>query len=151
MLNEDYREMLQGLSDSEVRFLVVGAYAMGAYGYPRATGDIDIWVDSTIENSKRVYTALARFGAPLGSISESTFTEPGIVFQIGIAPRRIDILTHIDGVRFWDVYESKEIIEVDGLKIPFLSQDDLIKNKRATGREKDKLDADCLLEFKTAK
>jgi hypothetical protein len=144
MLNEDYRDMLQILLDNEVHFLVVGAYAMGAYGYPRATGDFDIWVDTSPENSKKVYSSLAKFGAPLTDISEETFTDEGIVFQIGIAPRRIDILTQIDGVRFKDAYESKEVIEVEGLRIPFISKNDLIKNKRSTGREKDKLDADYL-------
>lgn len=144
MLNEDYRDMLQILLGDEVRFLVVGAYAMGAYGYPRATGDIDIWVDTSHKNSKKVYASLAKFGAPLTNISERTFTEEGIIFQIGIAPRRIDIITHIDGVRFEDAYESKEVIEVEGLHIPFISKDNLIKNKRSTGREKDKLDADYL-------
>lgn len=144
MLNEDYRDMLQILLGDEVRFLVVGAYAMGAYGYPRATGDIDIWVDTSPKNSKKVYASLAKFGAPLTNISEQTFTEEGIIFQIGIAPRRIDIITHIDGVRFEDAYESKEVIEVEGLHIPFISKDNLIKNKRSTGREKDKLDVDYL-------
>jgi len=144
MLNEDYRDMLQILLGNEVYFLVVGAYAMGVYGYPRATGDFDIWVDTSPENSKKVYSSLAKFGAPLTDISEKTFTEEGIVFQIGIAPRRIDIITHIDGVRFKDAYESREVIEVEGLHIPFISKNDLIKNKRSTGREKDKLDADYL-------
>ena len=144
MLNEDYRDMLQILLGNKVRFLVVGAYAMGAYGFPRATGDFDIWVDTSPENSKKVYSSLSRFGAPLTEISEETFTQEDIVFQIGIAPRRIDILTHIDGVRFKDAYESKVVIEVEGLPIPFISKNDLIKNKRSTGREKDKLDADYL-------
>ncbi|MGZ3534326.1 MAG: hypothetical protein ACXU9K_03795 [Thermodesulfobacteriota bacterium] len=144
MLNEDYREMLQILLGNDVHFLVVGAYAMGAYGYPRATGDFDIWVDTSPENSKKVYSSLAKFGAPLTDISDQTFKEEGIVFQIGIAPRRIDIITHIDGVRFKDAYGSKKVIEVEGLHIPFISKSDLIKNKRSTGRDKDKLDADYL-------
>ena len=144
MLNEDYRDMLQILLGNKVHFLVVGAYAMGAYGYPRATGDFDIWVEPSPENSKKVYSSLAKFGAPLTDISEQTFTEEGIVFQIGIAPRRIDIMTHIDGVLFKDAYESKEVIGVEGLPIPFISKKDLIRNKRSTAREKDKLDADYL-------
>ena len=144
MLNEDYRDMLHILLDNEVRFLVVGAYALGAYGYPRATGDIDIWVDASRGNSKKIYVSLAEFGSPLADISEQTFTEKDIIFQIGIVPRRIDIITCIDGVDFQEAYETKEIIEVDGLNIPFLSKEDLIKNKRSTGREKDKLDAEYL-------
>ncbi|MEJ2746085.1 MAG: hypothetical protein P8123_10455 [bacterium] len=144
MLNEDYRDMLQILLGNEVRFLVVGAYALSAHGYPRATGDFDIWVDASPENSSKIYAALKEFGAPLADISEQTFTEDGIIFQIGIAPRRIDIITHIDGVLFRDAYAAKKVIEVDGVSIPFLSKEDLIKNKRSTGREKDKLDAEYL-------
>ena len=85
MLNEDYRDMLQILLGNRVRFLVVGAYALGAHGYPRATGDFDLWVDTSADNSRRIYTSLAEFGAPLSDISETTFTEEGIIFQIGIA------------------------------------------------------------------
>lgn len=141
MLNEDYKEMLQILLSNEVKFLIVGAYAMGAQGYPRATGDFDIWVEPSSENSKNVYNSLAEFGAPLEQINTETFTEKGIIFQIGIVPRRIDILTFIDGVEFDKAYQDKKNIEIEGIAIPFLSKKDLIKNKEATGREKDKLDA----------
>ena len=144
MLNEDYKEMLQLLLDHKVKFLVVGAYAMGAYGYPRATGDVGIWVDASRENSRRMYQTLAAFGAPMADLTQETFCESGIVFQIGVAPRRIDILTNIDGVNFEEAYRTKEEIDVDRLKIPFLSKEHLIKNKEATGREKDKLDAQYL-------
>jgi hypothetical protein len=148
MLNEDYREMLQILLGNEVRFLVVGAYALGAHGYPRATGDFDIWVEPSPDNSKRIYTSLAEFGAPLSDISESTFSEEGLIFQIGVAPRRIDIITSIDGVEFTDAYQHRENIDLEDLTIPFLSKDDLIKNKRATGRAKDALDVDYLSKNK---
>ena len=144
MLNEDYKEILQILLSNKVKFLVVGAYAMGAYGYPRATGDFDIWVEPSAENSKNVYNSLAEFGAPLEQINSETFIEQGIVFQIGIVPRRIDILTFIDGVEFDKAYQDKENIKIEGITIPFLSKKDLIKNKEATGREKDKLDAGYL-------
>jgi len=144
MLNEDYRDMLQILLGNRVRFLVVGAYALGAHGYPRATGDFDIWVDNSADNAKKIRTSLAEFGAPLSDISDSTFTEEGIIFQIGVAPRRIDIITHIDGVNFASAYGNRQIIEVEGLNIPFISKEDLITNKRSTGRAKDALDADCL-------
>ena len=143
MLNEDYREMLQFLLGNEVRFLVVGAYALGAYGYPRATGDFDIWVDNSPDNSRKIYASLAQFGAPLLDISETTFTQEGSFFNRH-SPRRIDLITHIDGVDFKEAYETKKVIEVDNLRIPFISRDNLIKNKRSTGREKDKLDAEYL-------
>ena len=144
MLNSDYKDMLQVLLDNGVKFLLVGAYAMGVHGYPRATGDIDIWVEPSAENSERVYRSMASFGAPLHEIDEATFATPGIVFQIGVAPRRIDIITAISGVEFDDAYQQRQIVEIEDLSIPILSLDDLIKNKRATGRDKDRLDADQL-------
>ena len=144
MLNEDYKEMLQLLLDNKVNFLVVGAYAMGAYGYPRATGDFDIWVEASSENAKRVYKSLADFGAPLVEVTEQTFCELGIMFQIGVAPRRIDIITKIDGVEFDKAYPRRHQIQIDDLNIPFISKENLIKNKLSTGRQKDKLDADYL-------
>lgn len=148
MLNEDYKEMLQILSNNEVKFLIVGAYAMGAQGYPRATGDFDIWVESSPENSKKVYNSLAEFGAPLEQINTETFIEKGIIFQIGVAPRRIDILTFIDGVEFDRAYKDKENIEIEGIATPFLSKENIIKNKEATGREKDKIDLKYLKKNK---
>jgi hypothetical protein len=148
MLNEDYKEMLQILLNNKVKFLIVGAYAMGAQGYPRATGDFDIWVESSSENSKKIYNSLVKFGAPLEQINPETFTEKGVIFQIGVAPRRIDILTYIDGVEFNEAYKDKEEIEVENIKIPFLSKKNLIKNKEATGREKDRLDAKYLKNSK---
>jgi hypothetical protein len=144
MLNEDYKEMLQLLSGNNVKFLVVGAYAMGAYGYPRATGDLDIWIEASVENAKRVYKSLAEFGAPLAEVSEQTFCEPGIIFQIGVAPRRIDIITKIDGVDFEQAYPRRHQIQIDDLNVPFISKENLITNKLSTGREKDRLDADYL-------
>ena len=144
MLNEDYKEILQILLNNKAKFLVVGAYAMGAYGYPRATGDFDIWVEASAENSKKIYKSLVEFGAPLSSITEKTFAEEGIIFQIGVAPRRIDIITRIDGVIFAEAYQTKEFIEIERLPVPFLSKENLIKNKQSTGREKDKLDVSYL-------
>lgn len=144
MLNSDYKDMLQVLLDHGVKFLLVGAYAMGAHGYPRATGDIDIWIEPSEENSERVYGSMVAFGAPLHDIDETTFAKPGIVFQIGVAPRRIDIITAISGVGFNDAYQQRQIVDIEGLSIPILSLVDLIRNKRATGRDKDRLDADQL-------
>ena len=146
MLNKDYKEMLQILLNNKVRFLVVGAYAMGVHGYPRATGDIDIWVEASSENSEKIYQSLSEFGAPLSEVTKTTFCEEGIVFQIGVAPRRIDIITKIDGVDFNKAYSDKQKMEIEGIKIPFLSKEDLIKNKESTGREKDQLDAKYLRE-----
>jgi hypothetical protein len=136
--------MLEILLDNEVRFLVVGAYAMGAYGYPRATGDIDIWVESSLDNSRKVYRSLAIFGAPIAELTEGTFCEEGIVFQIGVAPRRIDLITKASGLNFSEAFAARQEICVDELCIPFISKHDLIKNKESTGREKDRLDVEYL-------
>jgi hypothetical protein len=148
MLNKDYKEMLQFLLEENVDFILVGAYALGAHGYPRATGDIDIWVRPDKKNSELVYKALKKFGAPLEQISPNDFVHEGIIFQIGVAPRRIDIITQITGVTYDEADEDKVIVEVENLKLPILSLDKLIKNKKATGRKKDKLDAEYLIKRK---
>ena len=148
MLNEDYKEMLQLLSEEQVDFIIVGAYALGAHGYPRATGDIDIWVKPNNTNSKKLYKALARFGAPLEQIEIDDFSMEGIIFQIGVIPRRIDIITKIDGVTYEEADEDKITVEVEGLMLPVISLEKLIKNKMATGREKDELDIKTLKKRK---
>ena len=146
MLNEDYKEMLQILSDNEVKFLIVGAYALAVYGYPRATGAFDIWVEPSAENSRKILSSLTSFGASTSVLTENTFMEKGIIFQIGVAPRRIDIITHIDGVDFNEAYPSRNTIVMEGLNLPFISKDNLIKNKKSTGRDKDYVDVKHLEE-----
>lgn len=140
MLNKDYKDMLQILLDNEVKFLIVGAYALAVYGYPRATGDFDIWVEINEENSKKILSSLSSFGTPISDLTERTFMEKGIIFQIGVAPCRIDLITHIDGVDFADAYSSREKIDIEGLTLPFISKENLIKNKKSTGRDKDLVD-----------
>jgi predicted nucleotidyltransferase len=144
MLNNDYKEMLQCLSEENVEFLLVGAYAVAAYGYPRATKDIDILVRAAPENASSLMRALARFGAPLSGVSEADFSTEGIVFQIGNSPRRIDILTRISGVDFQRAYERRETITLEGMEIPLICLEDLIANKRATGRTQDMADIERL-------
>jgi len=148
MLNKDYKDILQILLDNKVQFLVVGAYALGAYGYPRATGDIDLWVMASPENSEKIYQSLAQFGAPMEQINEKTFCEQGVIFQIGVAPRRIDVITKINGVDFQQAWAARQEIMIEELKVPFISKQDLIKNKESTGREKDRLDAQQLRKKK---
>jgi hypothetical protein len=140
--------MLQLLSEEQVDFIIVGAYALGAHGYPRATGDIDIWVKPSNINSRKLYKVLARFGAPLEHLEIDTFSMEGTIFQIGVIPRRIDIMTKIDGVTFEEADENKVTVEVEGLLLPVISLDKLIKNKMATGREKDALDIKTLKKRK---
>jgi hypothetical protein len=148
MLNEDYKEMLQLLLEEHVDFILVGAYALAAHGYPRATGDIDILVKADEINSINIYKALTRFGAPLDQIKINDFATEGIVFRIGMTPRRIDILTKIDGVTYKEADEDKIIVEVEGLKLPVLSFNKLIKNKLSTGKENDELDVKILKKQK---
>jgi predicted nucleotidyltransferase len=144
MLNKDYKEMLQCLSEEGVRFLLVGAYAVAAYGHPRATKDIDIFVQAEPANASSLMRALARFGAPLSEVSEADFSTEGIVFQIGNNPRRIDILTRISGVDFRQAYARRKIVALEDLNIPVIALEDLIANKRATGRTQDLADIERL-------
>lgn len=146
MLNEDYRDILRLLLKEKVKFLVVGAYALGIHGYPRATGDIDIWLDADLENAKKVFNVLAEFGAQLKEVTVETFVRKGVIFQIGLPPRRIDFITEIDGVIFKNAYKNKKIVTLQNLRVPFLSLKDLIRNKQSTGREKDLLDVKYLKE-----
>jgi hypothetical protein len=136
--------MLQILLEEDVKFIVVGAYALAVHGYPRATGDLDIWIKPDSQNASKVLCCLKRFGAPLYSLTEKDLMENETVFQIGVIPRRIDIITSITGVEFDEAYDDCIKVQIDGMEIPVLSLEKLIKNKEATGREKDALDAKLL-------
>ena len=144
MWNEDYRDILQSLSDEGVDFILVGAYALASHGYPRATMDIDLWIRPAPDNAEKVYRALAKFGTPMDAVSVSDFSKEGTIFQIGVAPRRIDIITQISGVNYAEAFESANSAEVGGLTIKILSAEHLIRNKLATGRLKDIDDAENL-------
>ncbi len=144
MLNQDYKDMLAALSEEKADFLIVGAYALAAYGLLRATGDIDLLVGTDPENSKKVYEALVRFGAPLSEINPDTFSRSDVIYQVGVVPRRIDFLTSITGVSFSDAWAHRQSTVVEGLKVFVLSIDDLIRNKTATGRPKDLVDVTWL-------
>lgn len=141
MLNPDFRDILSEFTAAGVEFVLVGAYALAAYDLPRATGDIDLWVRCGPENADRVMTALRNFGAPLVDITEQDFVRPGIVVQLGVSPCRIDVLTAIDGVEFEDAWADRVLVEVDGIRVPVISREHLIRNKLATGRAKDAVDA----------
>lgn len=122
-----------------MEYLIVGGYAVMRYSEPRYTKDLDIWVASSEENSGRVFRALGRFGAPLASdgVTPETFAHEGVVYQIGIAPVRIDILTQISGLRFPEAWQNRVEDVVFGIPVNFISLDDLIANKRAAGRSSD--------------
>jgi hypothetical protein len=150
LLNPDFRDMLSALSAEGADYLLVGAYAMAAHGRPRATGDIDILVRPSTENATRVIRALKRFGAPLLDLTEADLATPGIVFQIGVQPRRIDIMTEVDGVDFEEAWTTRVTREVDGLRIPVIGRETLLRSKRAAGRPKDQADVAWLMEQEDA-
>ncbi len=141
-LNRDFSELLSAFNARRARFLLVGAYALSFYGRPRTTGDLDLWIESTASNARRVFDALADFGAPTESISPADFTEPGTVFQIGVAPRRIDILTSLTGLRFETAWKSRRRARYGRIPIHLLSERDFVTNKRALGRTRDLADAE---------
>ena len=144
MLNPDYAEILSLFREHEVDYLLVGAYALAIHGFPRATADIDLFVRPAPDNAEKVVRALSVFGAPLQGTSVDDFSVPGIVLQIGVAPRRIDILTTIDGLTYEEASRDRVWVEIGELSVPVISKANLIRNKRATGRKRDLLDADAL-------
>jgi len=148
MLNEDYKDMLLALSDENVKYLLIGAYALAAHGYPRATMDIDIWVMPSSQNADAVMRALCRFGAPLHHLTKKDLQMDGTIFQIGVAPRRIDILTTASGLRFEEAFSRSFSVNIEGIQVHIPSRDDLIRNKRASGRTKDLADAEALESLK---
>ena len=136
-MNPDFVDLLRAFAEREVRFLVVGAYALAHHGRPRATGDLDVWVDPTPSNAQRLMSALAAFGAPLIDVTEADFASPGIVFQMGVPPGRIDILTELTGLTFDEAWPGREAGQFGELTVDFLGRDAFIRNKRATGRTRD--------------
>ena len=143
-MNRDFVDLLRALSEADARYLVVGAYALAHHGRPRATGDLDVWVDPSPENATRIMQALRAFGAPLDEVRESDFSAPRIVFQIGVPPGRIDILTDLTGLSFTEAWSSRIQGPFGDLTVPYIGRDAFIKNKRATGRLKDLADIENL-------
>jgi len=144
VLNSDYRDILSIFNAEKVEYLVIGAYALAAHGLPRATGDIDLWINRDERNARRVWRALEKFGAPLSDLTEDDLSSPGMVYQIGVAPNRIDILTSIDAVEYGDAWSQRIEVVIEGLPICIISRDHLIANKKAVGRPQDLADIDRL-------
>jgi hypothetical protein len=149
-MNQDFLDLLGALSDAEVRFLIIGGYAVGVHGHPRATKDLDVWVEASPENAVRVMAALRAFVAPIGGLTEADFATPGTGFMMGRPPSRIDILTQIAGLEFGPAW-SRHIVRKFGVhECPVISIEDLITNKRAAGRPQDLADVDALTRIRTA-
>jgi hypothetical protein len=145
-VNRDFRDLLTELVRADARFLVVGAHALSVHGVPRATVDLDVWIDASPENAARVWKALASFGAPLASlkIRESDLTRPDTVAQFGLPPWRIDILTGVSGVTFDEAWPGRVEAPFDGVSVPFIGRAEYIRNKRSSGRLKDLADIESL-------
>ena len=144
VLHQDFKELLSLLDANTVDYMVIGAYALGFYGAPRNTGDIDIWIRVDAANAKKIVKALDEFGLSSLGYKESDFLEKDLVIQLGVPPVRIDIITGISGVKFDEAYLNKNSINKDGTKINYIGKEDFIKNKKASGRLKDLADIESI-------
>ncbi len=144
VLNSDFREFIKLLNDHRVKYLIVGGYAVTIHGYPRFTNDIDIWLDRTEVNAQNVLKVLKDFGFEVLKLKVEDLLMPEKVIQLGYPPNRIDLITDIDGLEFNECYKNRHLVEIDELAIFFIGLEDLLKNKRATGRHKDMNDIENL-------
>jgi hypothetical protein len=149
--NQDFEDVVAALASEQCEFLIVGAHALAAHGAPRATGDLDIFVRPTAENAVRVFRALSTFGAPLAAhgIRPDDFATPGTVYQLGLPPRRIDLLTSLSGVTFEQAATDVVIGRLGAHQVKCIGLDAMIQNKRASGRTKDVADAEILEELRS--
>lgn len=143
-LPEDFRDFFRFLNESGVEYLLIGGWAVGFHGYPRATADMDVWVACDPENARRIIHALKLFGFTHDEATESLFTRPGFVVRMGLPPMRIELLTRISGVEFDACRSRCEVMIEEGISIPVISLEDLIANKKASARPKDLADVDAL-------
>ena len=142
--NQDFKELLSIFNEENVEYLVVGAHAVMYYTEPRYTKDVDVWVRPSADNAQRVYRALKRFGAPLANISADDFSDPDLVYQLGVAPNRIDIMMGIAGVDFDAAWPDRVESTYDGVPMHIISKRHLIQAKKACGRKQDELDLERL-------
>jgi predicted nucleotidyltransferase len=143
-LHNDFADFLRLLNERNVRYIVVGGYAVAYHGYPRYTGDLDVFVEASAENAARLVEVYGEFGFDRAALKPAMFIVPDNVVRIGHEPVRLEVLTSITGVAFADAYVRRIEVKVNGLAVPFISLVDLIKNKLATGRGKDRVDAETL-------
>lgn len=143
-MNSDFVELLAAFNEQSVEYLVVGAHALAAHGHVRATKDLDVWVKPSLQNSARVLRALAEFGAPLHDLTVDDLSRPGLIFQMGVEPVRIDVITRIDGVEFDEAWPDRVVTRLGGETVPVISRAHLIANKKAAGRLQDLADVERL-------
>ena len=139
-VNPDFRDLFSTLNTARVRYLVVGAHAVAFHAEPRYTKDLDLWVDATPGNASRLFRALAKYGAPLRGVTEQDFTDPEVIYQVGIEPNRIDFLMSIERLRFETAWDRRVVSSYGGVRIYLLGRQDLIRAKQAAGRPQDLLD-----------
>ncbi len=143
-LSRDLKEFVASLNANDVRYLIVGGYAVAVHGHPRYTKDLDVWIEASADNAKLLLKALREFGFEAPNLSESDFIEEASVIQLGYPPNRIDVITAADGLRFENCYQQRIVIELDGVPINFIDLENLLRNKRATGRLQDRADIESL-------
>ncbi len=143
-LPNDFREFLKSLNEHKVKYLLIGGYAVGYHGYPRATNDIDIWIENSEENANRIVNAVKEFGFTDTKLTPDIFKIKKNIIRMGRIPMRIEVLIDISGVEFAKCYKNKIAAEIDGIKVDIISLTDLKINKKATGRHKDLADLDYL-------
>jgi predicted nucleotidyltransferase len=144
VFNPDFKEFIQSLNDNQVRYLIIGGYAVALHGYPRYTKDVDIWIEMSVENAERLLAALAQFGFGSLDLKADDFTAPDRVIQLGYPPNRIDILTTPDGVDFATCYIARVEVNLDEININFIDLENLKLNKKASGRLQDLADLENL-------
>ena len=143
--NSDFSDLLRLFNAGRVRYLVIGGFAVIQYAEPRFTADLDLWVGTDPRNAGAVYKALREFGAPLSGLTADDFAEEGYFYQMGVPPVRVDVLMGIPGIGFEEAWARRVEIDFDGLPVPFISREDLITAKRASGRPQDMIDVQSLL------
>ncbi len=146
LTSSDFRELLNLFGKHKIRYLIVGGYAVMKYSEPRFTKDLDIFIAIDQENAKAVFTALKEFGAPLENLTSDDFAHEGYFYQMGRPPLRVDIMMSIPGIEFEEAWKNREIVQLQNLKIPFISRSDLIRAKQASGRPQDTIDIEKLKE-----
>ncbi len=144
MLNQDFREFIESLNDSQVRYLVVGGYAVAVHGHPRYTKDMDVWIEMSADNAARMIAALDRFGFGTLGLRSEDFLVPDQIIQLGYPPCRIDLLTTLSGVEFMTCYDARIEVDIAGITVNFIDLENLKRNKRATGRHQDLADLENL-------
>jgi len=144
ILNPDFSEFVGLLNRHEVRYLVVGGYAVAFYGHPRYTKDLDLWIEPEPVNAARLLEALEEFGFGSVGLQEQDFIVPGRVVQLGRPPARIDLITRLKGIEFDTTYETRVLADIEGVEVPFIDLENLKRNKRALDRNQDRADLDAL-------